>query len=443
LMTTTGKKKKMSKRRTPGRKKRKAKVESESEIEEDNERRKRKRKVGGRKSSKAVDDDSEEESEEEAAGWVNPYMVDEEDSEDILARLRRDTKTDRENKKNYKKEVGKYQFAVHSSRNKAALMCNKRRFANTMATARFDLGLKEDRALDKGDSEFYEYKEVPVLGEQVRIYPHTRRVNKFSSARCQVSGCRERFEAGVTKIVGCMMLEIVSCRFRKKQGAFGKEVFYWICGRHEPLEEGEDMDSYPEDWTDEETKEEAEEDPHDPDVKIEPIVDSDDPEELDTEDFIVDECKEEEDIKVMMKKSKKFKNISESEEEVPNSENEEGKSKKTKTKKRQLVAITPNFGPKSDSEDEEPKLKQVKTKKKKLVPKTPKREEEEEPKPKTVKAKKRKAVPEIPKSESEEEEPKPKKVKTKKTKAPPQKKKLVPKSEEEKPTPKKIRSKKK
>ena len=36
--------------------------------------------------------------------------------------------------------------------------------------------------------------------------------------------CRERFEAGVTKIVGCMMLEIVSCRFRKKQGAFGKEV---------------------------------------------------------------------------------------------------------------------------------------------------------------------------------------------------------------------------
>ena len=101
----TGKKKKMSKRRTPGRKKRKAKVESESESEEDNERRKRKRKSDGRKSSKAVDDDSEEESEEEAAGWVNPYMVEEEDSEDILARLRRDTKTDRENKKNYKKEV--------------------------------------------------------------------------------------------------------------------------------------------------------------------------------------------------------------------------------------------------------------------------------------------------------------------------------------------------
>ena len=90
---------------------------------------------------------------------------------------------------------------------------------------RFDLGLKEDRALDKGDSEFYEYKEVighmthstlhgsstchlfspstchlppgqvPVLGEQVRIYPHTRRVNKFSSARCQVSGCRSLYHS--------------------------------------------------------------------------------------------------------------------------------------------------------------------------------------------------------------------------------------------------------
>ena len=36
----------------------------------------------------------------------------------------------------------------------------KVRFARTMETAKFDQGLKEDRNLDYGDSEFYDYKEV-------------------------------------------------------------------------------------------------------------------------------------------------------------------------------------------------------------------------------------------------------------------------------------------
>ena len=36
------------------------------------------------------------------------------------------------------------------------------RFARTMETAKFDKGLKEDRNLDWGDSEFYEYKEVVI-----------------------------------------------------------------------------------------------------------------------------------------------------------------------------------------------------------------------------------------------------------------------------------------
>ena len=36
----------------------------------------------------------------------------------------------------------------------------KVRFARTMETAKFDKGLKEDRNLNWGDSEFYEYKEV-------------------------------------------------------------------------------------------------------------------------------------------------------------------------------------------------------------------------------------------------------------------------------------------
>ena len=36
--------------------------------------------------------------------YVNPYM-EEKDVGDILARLRRDTKNDRKNKKNYKRQV--------------------------------------------------------------------------------------------------------------------------------------------------------------------------------------------------------------------------------------------------------------------------------------------------------------------------------------------------
>merc|ERR1719431_1108202 len=148
-----------------------------------------------------------------------------------------------------------------------------------------------------------------------------------------------------------MMLEAPSCRFRKKQGAFGKEVFYWICGRHEPLEAGEEMDSYPEDWTDEETKaEEDPDDPDDPDVKIESVGDSDDPQELDSEDFIVDECTEEEDVKKKIKKNRKLKHMSESEEEVQ----------------------------KSESEEEKPKFKKVKAKKRKVEPETPNSEKEEE-----------------------------------------------------------------
>ena len=36
----------------------------------------------------------------------------------------------------------------------------QKRFAKTMETAKFDMGLKQDRNLDWGDSEFYEYKEA-------------------------------------------------------------------------------------------------------------------------------------------------------------------------------------------------------------------------------------------------------------------------------------------
>ena len=41
-----------------------------------------------------------------------------------------------------------------------SLLYLQKRFAKTMETAKFDMGLKQDRNLDWGDSEFYEYKEA-------------------------------------------------------------------------------------------------------------------------------------------------------------------------------------------------------------------------------------------------------------------------------------------
>ena len=44
------------------------------------------------------------------------------------------------------------------------------RFTRTMETAKFDKGLKEDRNLDYGDSEFYDYKEVIGFIYQRKIF---------------------------------------------------------------------------------------------------------------------------------------------------------------------------------------------------------------------------------------------------------------------------------
>ena len=41
-----------------------------------------------------------------------------------------------------------------------SLLHLQKRFAKTMEIAKFDMGLKQDRNLDWGDSEFYEYKEA-------------------------------------------------------------------------------------------------------------------------------------------------------------------------------------------------------------------------------------------------------------------------------------------
>jgi len=241
----------------------------DSEDEETSARRKsrtvkkKQKKVGGKDKvvkKRALIEDSEEDGSNSAESegetdYVNPYM-EEKDDGDILARLRRDTKNDRKNKKNYKRQLGEYQFACHSDRNKAAAMSEQKRFAKTMETAKFDMGLKQDRNLDWGDSEFYEYKEVHEYGEALRLYPHTRRVTNYS-ARCALSGCKERFLAGETKIIGAMKLDPFSCRFVKKTSNWtGKQCFFYVCGEHYP----KDGDSSDEEWPAGDSDDQMEED---------------------------------------------------------------------------------------------------------------------------------------------------------------------------------------
>ena len=85
--------------------------------------------------------------------------------------------------------MGKYQFAVHSSRNKAALIPERVRFTKNMNTAKFDQGLKDDRDLTKEDPEYWNnYKEISAYGEAVRIFSTTRRTSRFKG-RCALSGC--------------------------------------------------------------------------------------------------------------------------------------------------------------------------------------------------------------------------------------------------------------
>merc|ERR1719323_394630 len=241
----------------------------DSEDEETSARRKsrtakkKQKKVGGKDKvvkKRALIEDSEEDGSNSAESegetdYVNPYM-EEKDDGDILARLRRDTKNDRKNKKNYKRQLGEYQIACHSDRNKAAAMSEQKRFAKTMETAKFDMGLKQDRNLDWGDSEFYEYKEVHEYGEALRLYPHTRRVTNYS-ARCALSGCKERFLAGETKIIGAMKLDPFSCRFVKKTSNWtGKQCFFYVCGEHYP----KDGDSSEEEWPAGDSDDQMEED---------------------------------------------------------------------------------------------------------------------------------------------------------------------------------------
>ena len=107
----------------------------------------------------------------EDGGYKNPYLErnKEIDREDILNLLSKSTQKDKNNKKKFKKEFGKYQFSIKSENNKALKTSNKKRYETYMKSTRFDKGFKEERNLDKDDDDFYENIISNVLGERVQV----------------------------------------------------------------------------------------------------------------------------------------------------------------------------------------------------------------------------------------------------------------------------------
>jgi len=146
--------------------------------------------------------------------------------------LSRNTKEDKQNKKKYKTEMGKYQFQVRKpERNRAAMVDEKERYKRNLKVAKFDAGLKESRNLNKDDEEYFESQEANLYGVQALIFPHTMKRSNYNG-RCEATGCGKEFIKSESKIVGATFLDHFNCKFMKKETRFGKEAYYWICREH-------------------------------------------------------------------------------------------------------------------------------------------------------------------------------------------------------------------
>eukprot|EP00092_Neocalanus_flemingeri_P007025 GFUD01007587.1.p1 GENE.GFUD01007587.1~~GFUD01007587.1.p1 ORF type:complete len:484 (+),score=171.39 GFUD01007587.1:39-1490(+) len=218
-------------------------LKSESEELSDQTQSKKRRKSKPNNSDTDEDEVGTDSSEDET-DYANPYMQMDREMEDtnILDVLSKNTDKDKKNAKKYKKEMGKYQYAVHSDKNRAAQVSKKARFAKNMESAKFDKGFKADRNLDIKDSEYYDYVETSLYGEGVRIFPHTKRVSKYTN-RCALRGCGEPFAIGTTKIIGMTKFCDINFQYMKKLNNFGKESFYYVCGHHLP-KTGSDSEEY-------------------------------------------------------------------------------------------------------------------------------------------------------------------------------------------------------
>jgi len=228
---------------------RRSKVESASEQEteesgEEEEQTRKRKRIPNRKEGSDLEDEDSSESSGEEIDYGNPYMQMDHaiENTNIIDLLSKNTDKDKKNAKKYKKEMGKYQYAVHSDRNKAAQVSNRVRFAANMGTVKADRGFKAERNLDIKDSEYHDYQESCLFGERVRIFPHTKKYSKYKS-KCALRGCGEPFSVGETRIIGVTKFSDINFQFMKKVNNFGKESFYYICERHCP-KTGSDSEEY-------------------------------------------------------------------------------------------------------------------------------------------------------------------------------------------------------
>jgi len=192
------------------------------------------------------EDDRNEESEEDIS-HMNPYLDRAELKEDLMQSfsksinsLSKNTAEDKQNKKKYKEEIGKYQLAIRSKKNKAAFTDTKVRYKRNMKLARFDKGLKDDRNLDVKDDEFHNTQEVGLYGERVQIFPHSKMRSK-RNGNCELTGCGRAFIAVESKIVGAKIYDPFNLMYMKKRTRFDKEAYYWICRHH--MQDDEETDS--------------------------------------------------------------------------------------------------------------------------------------------------------------------------------------------------------
>ena len=188
-----------------------------------------------KRKQKQKKDDDEEASTDDDYDYANPYkaMDDKFEKANIMDILSKNTAKDKKNAKMYKKEMGKYQFAVNSDRNMAAKISKQARFAMNMDKVKTDRGFKAERNLDCKDEEYHDYVETSLYGDAVRIYPHTKKTSKYSS-KCALNGCSDFFTAGESRIVGATKFSDINFMYMKKEGRFGKESYYYICYKHLP-----------------------------------------------------------------------------------------------------------------------------------------------------------------------------------------------------------------
>jgi len=215
--------------------------EAEVKLEEMEGKRKKSKKKRTKKTPKKVQSANDEDvtaSSEEEPDYGNPYMQrnDLMETANIMDVLSKNTDKDKRNAKKYKREMGKYQYAVHSDKNKAANLSNKARFAKNMECVKSDRGFKVERNLDVKDEDYYEYKETCLYGERIRLYPHTKRFAKYNS-KCAFRGCGKIITMGESRIVGITKFCDVNLKFMKKLNNFGNESFYYVCASHLPKSE--------------------------------------------------------------------------------------------------------------------------------------------------------------------------------------------------------------